>query len=184
MVWFFLFLTKKINIIVCWLKSYQRSCICRITVTLLLLVHADTLIRNYMMINFKTVENLSKLTYTWYLHNIWTSILTTLSIWINFTNSLISLWYVMTRVTISVFSKKKVNMDYFSYSSLTAALQTRVLSTNWEMPSTEGQFLGLNQMIHCIYKYFAIPFKCMKYHNILLLQYLYWWLMTRRRQNG
>lgn len=106
MVWFF-FLTKRINIIVCWLKSYQRSCICRITVTLLLLVHPDKLIRDYMMINFKTVENLSKLTYTWYLHNICTSILTTLSIWINFTNSLISLWYVMTRVTISVFSKKK-----------------------------------------------------------------------------
>lgn len=104
---FFLFLTKRINIIVCWLKSYQISCICRITVTLLLLVHADKLIRDYMMINFKTVENLSKLTYTWYLHNICTSILTTLSIWINFTNSLISLWYVMTRVTISVFSKKK-----------------------------------------------------------------------------
>lgn len=104
---FSLFLSKKINIIVCWLNSYQRSCISRITVTVLILVHADKLIRDYMMINFKAVEHLSKLTYTWYLHNICTSILTTLSIWINFTNSLISLWYVITCVTISVFSKKK-----------------------------------------------------------------------------
>lgn len=37
------------------------------------------------------------------------------------------------------------------------------------MPSTEGQFLGLNQMIHCIYKYFAIPFKCIPSSTVFLL---------------
>lgn len=36
----------------------------------------------------------------------------------------------MTCATISVFSEKKVNMEYFSYSELKAALKTRVLSTN------------------------------------------------------
>lgn len=108
---FSLFLIKRINIRVCWLESYQRSCICRITVTVLFLAHTYKLTCDYMMINSKTVENLSKLTYTWYLHNICTSILTTLSIWINFTNSLISLWYLMTCVTISVFSTKKLTWN-------------------------------------------------------------------------